>query len=132
MGVTPCPAPLRGPVPCRFGRRPAFVVSLVLAVPLGLGVALAVDFVMVLVARLLFGAALAGAFLSLYVAREWDGGGPRGGGVGTEDVLGARDAPERGMLWGCGMPRSRGAHRSPLVCVPRQGWNCATPHTGWG
>ncbi|XP_075367216.1 putative solute carrier family 22 member 31 isoform X2 [Mycteria americana] len=53
----------------RFGRRPAFVVSLVLAVPLGLGVALAVDFVMVLVARLLFGAALAGAFLSLYVAR---------------------------------------------------------------
>ncbi|XP_072728390.1 putative solute carrier family 22 member 31 isoform X2 [Ciconia boyciana] len=53
----------------RFGRRPAFVVSLVLAVPLGLGVALAVDFIMVLVARLLFGAALAGAFLSLYVAR---------------------------------------------------------------
>ncbi|NXP15971.1 S22AN protein, partial [Thinocorus orbignyianus] len=53
----------------RFGRRPAFVVSLVLAVPLGLSVALAVNFIMVLVARLLFGAALAGAFLSLYVAR---------------------------------------------------------------
>ncbi|NXD87263.1 S22AH protein, partial [Halcyon senegalensis] len=53
----------------RFGRRPAFVVSLVLAVPLGLGVALAANFIMVLVARLLFGAALAGAFLSLYVAR---------------------------------------------------------------
>ncbi|NXH22823.1 S22AH protein, partial [Bucco capensis] len=53
----------------RFGRRSAFLVSLVLAVPLGLGVALAVTFLMVLVARLLFGAALAGAFLSLYVAR---------------------------------------------------------------
>ncbi|XP_065704277.1 putative solute carrier family 22 member 31 [Patagioenas fasciata] len=53
----------------RFGRRSAFVVSLVLAVPLGLSVTLAVNFVMVLVARLLFGAALAGAFLSLYVAR---------------------------------------------------------------
>uniref|UniRef100_A0A8C3K3K9 Solute carrier family 22 member 31 n=1 Tax=Calidris pygmaea TaxID=425635 RepID=A0A8C3K3K9_9CHAR len=53
----------------RFGRRPAFVVSLVLAVPLSLGVALAVNFIMVLVTRLLFGAALAGAFLSLYVAR---------------------------------------------------------------
>ncbi|KAM6253164.1 putative solute carrier family 22 member 31 [Porphyrio hochstetteri] len=53
----------------RFGRRPTFVVSLVLAVPLGLGVTLAVDFIMVLVTRLLFGVALAGAFLSLYVAR---------------------------------------------------------------
>ncbi|NWU73882.1 S22AH protein, partial [Pterocles burchelli] len=53
----------------RFGRRPIFVVSLVLAVPLGLGVALAGDFVVVLVARLLFGAALAAAFLTLYVAR---------------------------------------------------------------
>ncbi|XP_062442852.1 putative solute carrier family 22 member 31 [Rhea pennata] len=53
----------------RFGRRPAFVASLVLAVPLGLSVALAVDYVMALVTRLLFGAALAGAFLSLYVAR---------------------------------------------------------------
>ncbi|KAM9509313.1 putative solute carrier family 22 member 31 [Guaruba guarouba] len=53
----------------RFGRRTAFVASLVLAVPLGLCVALAADFTMVLVARLLFGAALAGAFLSLYVAR---------------------------------------------------------------
>lgn len=52
-------------------------MSLVLAVPLGLGVALAVNFVMVLVARLLFGAALAGAFLSLYVARECAGGGPQ-------------------------------------------------------
>ncbi|NXF23461.1 S22AH protein, partial [Rhodinocichla rosea] len=53
----------------RFGRRPTFLLSLALAVPVGLGVALAVDFLMVLVARLLFGAALAGAFLSLYVAR---------------------------------------------------------------
>ncbi|NWU94880.1 S22AH protein, partial [Upupa epops] len=53
----------------RFGRRLVFVVSLVLAVPLGLSVALAVSFTMVLAARLLFGAVLAGAFLSLYVAR---------------------------------------------------------------
>ncbi|KAL2300096.1 hypothetical protein Nmel_012056 [Mimus melanotis] len=53
----------------RFGRRPTFLLSLALAVPVGLGVALAVNFLMVLVARLLFGAALAGAFLALYVAR---------------------------------------------------------------
>ncbi|NWZ99921.1 S22AH protein, partial [Nesospiza acunhae] len=53
----------------RFGRRPTFLLCLALAVPVGLGVALAVDFLMVLVARLLFGAALAGAFLGLYVAR---------------------------------------------------------------
>ncbi|NXE95099.1 S22AH protein, partial [Menura novaehollandiae] len=53
----------------RFGRRPTFLLSLALAVPLGLGVALAMDFLMVLVARLLFGATLAGAFLALYVAR---------------------------------------------------------------
>uniref|UniRef100_A0A8C3NVZ4 Solute carrier family 22 member 31 n=1 Tax=Cyanoderma ruficeps TaxID=181631 RepID=A0A8C3NVZ4_9PASS len=53
----------------RFGRRPTFLLSLALAVPVGLGVALAVNFLMVLVARLLFGAALAGAFLTLYVAR---------------------------------------------------------------
>ncbi|NXC11312.1 S22AH protein, partial [Orthonyx spaldingii] len=53
----------------RFGRRPTFLLSLALAVPVGLSVALAVDFLMVLVARLLFGAALAGAFLALYVAR---------------------------------------------------------------
>ncbi|XP_041340474.1 putative solute carrier family 22 member 31 isoform X6 [Pyrgilauda ruficollis] len=56
-------------VPGRFGRRPTFLLSLALAVPAGLAVALAVDFLMVLVARLLFGAALAGAFLALYVAR---------------------------------------------------------------
>ncbi|NWI53668.1 S22AH protein, partial [Calyptomena viridis] len=53
----------------RFGRRPTFLLSLALAVPMGLGVALAMNFLMVLVARLLFGAALAGAFLALYVAR---------------------------------------------------------------
>ncbi|NXV01705.1 S22AH protein, partial [Cettia cetti] len=53
----------------RFGRRPTFLLALALAVPVGLGVALAVNFLMVLVARLLFGAALAGAFLALYVAR---------------------------------------------------------------
>ncbi|XP_005052350.2 PREDICTED: putative solute carrier family 22 member 31, partial [Ficedula albicollis] len=53
----------------RFGRRPTFLLCLALAVPAGLGVALAINFLMVLVARLLFGAALAGAFLALYVAR---------------------------------------------------------------
>ncbi|NXG10488.1 S22AH protein, partial [Sakesphorus luctuosus] len=53
----------------RFGRRPTFLLSLALAVPVGLAVALAMNFLMVLVARLLFGAALAGAFLALYVAR---------------------------------------------------------------
>ncbi|NXB77306.1 S22AH protein, partial [Donacobius atricapilla] len=53
----------------RFGRRPTFLLSLALAVPVGLGVALAVNFLMLLLARLLFGAALAGAFLALYVAR---------------------------------------------------------------
>ncbi|NXR75102.1 S22AH protein, partial [Pycnonotus jocosus] len=53
----------------RFGRRPTFLLCLALAVPVGLSVALAVNFLMVLVARLLFGAALAGAFLTLYVAR---------------------------------------------------------------
>lgn len=66
--------------PGRFGRRPAFVVSVVLAVPLGLAVALSINFLMVLVARLLFGAVLAGAFLSLYVARECGGGLGRGEG----------------------------------------------------
>lgn len=44
--------------------------SLVLAAPLGVGVALALDYVMLLVLRMLLGAALAGAFLALYVARE--------------------------------------------------------------
>ncbi|XP_041340453.1 putative solute carrier family 22 member 31 isoform X3 [Pyrgilauda ruficollis] len=78
-------------VPGRFGRRPTFLLSLALAVPAGLAVALAVDFLMVLVARLLFGAALAGAFLALYVARECEGG-VRGG-------LGAEDAPGRPGVW---------------------------------
>lgn len=54
----------------RFGRRIIFAVSLVLSLPLGFGVALAVDYLMLLVMRMLFGAVLAGAFLSLYVARE--------------------------------------------------------------
>ncbi|NXK98304.1 S22AH protein, partial [Formicarius rufipectus] len=61
--------PRSQPVPGRFGRRAAFLLSLALAVPAGIAVALAVNFLMVLVARLLFGAALAGAFLALYVAR---------------------------------------------------------------
>lgn len=64
------------------------MVSLVLAVPLGLGVALAVDFLMVLVARLLFGVALAGAVLALYVARESVAGVC--GGVGTKCAPGCR------------------------------------------
>ncbi|XP_075795965.1 LOW QUALITY PROTEIN: putative solute carrier family 22 member 31 [Pelodiscus sinensis] len=53
----------------RFGRRATFVFSLVLAVPLGVGVALALNYIMLLSLRLLFGAMLAGTFLSLYVAR---------------------------------------------------------------
>ncbi|XP_034644648.1 putative solute carrier family 22 member 31 isoform X2 [Trachemys scripta elegans] len=53
----------------RFGRRATFVFSLVLAVPLGIGVALALNYMMLLSLRLLLGAALAGTFLSLYVAR---------------------------------------------------------------
>ncbi|XP_039186945.1 putative solute carrier family 22 member 31 isoform X6 [Crotalus tigris] len=53
----------------RFGRRTIFVLSLVLSVPLGFGVALAVDYLMLVVLRMLFGAVLAGGFLSLYVAR---------------------------------------------------------------
>ncbi|XP_043382264.1 putative solute carrier family 22 member 31 isoform X2 [Chelonia mydas] len=53
----------------RFGRRATFVFSLVLAVPLGIGVALALNYFMLLSLRLLLGAALAGTFLSLYVAR---------------------------------------------------------------
>lgn len=92
------------------------MVSLVLAVPLGLSVTLAVNFVMVLVARLLFGAALAGAFLSLYVARKCPAG--LGGGMGTEDAPGFR------------MPHGHGTHGAPSP--PLQGWSCATPHTGSG
>ncbi|XP_026575539.1 putative solute carrier family 22 member 31 [Pseudonaja textilis] len=53
----------------RFGRRSVFALSLVLSVPLGFGVALAVDYLMLVMMRMLFGAMLAGAFLSLYVAR---------------------------------------------------------------
>ncbi|XP_048371276.1 putative solute carrier family 22 member 31 [Sphaerodactylus townsendi] len=53
----------------RFGRRVAFIWPLMLSVPLGAGVALAVNYVMLALLRLLFGAVLAGAFLSLYVAR---------------------------------------------------------------
>ncbi|XP_030437634.1 putative solute carrier family 22 member 31 isoform X2 [Gopherus evgoodei] len=53
----------------RFGRRATFVFSLVLAVPLGIGVALALNYMMLLSLRLLLGAVLAGTFLSLYVAR---------------------------------------------------------------
>ncbi|XP_028931990.1 LOW QUALITY PROTEIN: putative solute carrier family 22 member 31 [Ornithorhynchus anatinus] len=53
----------------RFGRRAVFVTCLLLSTLLGAGVALAMDYVMLLSLRLLHGAALAGAFLSLYVAR---------------------------------------------------------------
>ena len=67
--------------------------------PLGLSVALAIDFVMVLVARLLFGAALAGAFLSLYVAREWGVGC-----CGAQQAVccGMRAAVRCGILQGAG------------------------------
>lgn len=53
----------------RFGRRGAFVWAVLLSVPCGLAVALAVSFVMFVLARLAFGAMLAGAFISLYIAR---------------------------------------------------------------
>uniref|UniRef100_A0A8C5WZU5 Solute carrier family 22 member 31 n=1 Tax=Malurus cyaneus samueli TaxID=2593467 RepID=A0A8C5WZU5_9PASS len=96
----------------RFGRRPTFLLSLALAVPVGLGVALAVDFLTVLVARLLFGAALAGAFLTLYVAREWDGGTHRG--LGTEDAAGC------GMVWvtalAAGHTATGGGQEDPAGC----------------
>lgn len=104
-------------MPGRFGRRPTFLLSLALAVPVGLGVALAVNFLMVLVARLLFGAALAGAFLALYVARECGGGIQRG--VGTGDAPG----------WGCSRVQD-GTHSGSLT--PCQGWSCVTLLTGWG
>ncbi|XP_053255991.1 putative solute carrier family 22 member 31 [Podarcis raffonei] len=53
----------------RFGRRATFISSLMLSIPLGIAVALAVNYVMLVFTRLLFGALLAGTFLSLYVAR---------------------------------------------------------------
>ncbi|XP_036608831.1 putative solute carrier family 22 member 31 [Trichosurus vulpecula] len=53
----------------RFGRRVTFVTSLALATVLGSGVALAINYPMLLSLRLLYGTALAGAFLSLYMAR---------------------------------------------------------------
>ncbi|XP_054856735.1 putative solute carrier family 22 member 31 [Eublepharis macularius] len=53
----------------RLGRRPAFVFSLILSIPLGAAVALAVNYTMLALLRLFFGASLAGTFVSLYVAR---------------------------------------------------------------
>ncbi|XP_042294653.1 putative solute carrier family 22 member 31 [Sceloporus undulatus] len=53
----------------RLGRRTTFVFSLMLSVPLGITVSLALNYVMFSLAHMLFGAVLAGAFLSLYVAR---------------------------------------------------------------
>ncbi|XP_074142282.1 putative solute carrier family 22 member 31 isoform X2 [Sminthopsis crassicaudata] len=53
----------------RYGRRTTFVTSLALATVLGSGIALSVNYPMLLSLRLFFGATVAGAFLSLYVAR---------------------------------------------------------------
>nr|XP_056718376.1 putative solute carrier family 22 member 31 [Euleptes europaea] len=53
----------------RLGRRAAFVFPWMLSIPLGVAVALAVNYVMLALLRLFFGAMLAGTFLSLYVAR---------------------------------------------------------------
>uniref|UniRef100_A0A8C3CFR7 Solute carrier family 22 member 31 n=1 Tax=Cairina moschata TaxID=8855 RepID=A0A8C3CFR7_CAIMO len=124
----------------RFGRRPTFVVSLGLAVPLGLGVALAISFLMVLVARMLFGAALAGAFLSLYVARECTGRFWGAAGfwaavgfwdpVGFWDAAGSWDAAACGALWDagcCGVPRGHGTRAAPLVPPPGLE-QCDPPH----
>ncbi|XP_076986613.1 putative solute carrier family 22 member 31 [Tamandua tetradactyla] len=60
---------LLGAICDRFGRRPVFVGSLVLATVLGTSAALAASFPTLLALRLLLGSALAGAFLALYVAR---------------------------------------------------------------
>lgn len=121
------------PVPGRFGRRPTFLLCLALAVPVGLGVALAVDFLMVLVARLLFGAALAGAFLALYVARECEGA-PEG--LGLRMLQGALGCCR---LWDVpGWAGIRGAPGCPVSLAPTvtprpcQGWSCVTPLTAWG
>ncbi|XP_069491730.1 putative solute carrier family 22 member 31 isoform X2 [Ambystoma mexicanum] len=53
----------------RFGRRATFLVSVFLAVLLGTGVSVSLDYLMFLLMRLFQGAALAGIFLPLYVAR---------------------------------------------------------------
>ncbi|XP_029464466.1 putative solute carrier family 22 member 31 [Rhinatrema bivittatum] len=53
----------------RFGRRATFIFSLLLAILLGVGVAVSLDYVMFLLMRMFYGAALAGSFLSLYIAR---------------------------------------------------------------
>ncbi|XP_061449781.1 putative solute carrier family 22 member 31 isoform X2 [Rhineura floridana] len=53
----------------RFGRRATYMSALMLSMPLGVAVALSVNYVMLVLTRLLFGALLAGTFLSLYVAR---------------------------------------------------------------
>lgn len=55
----------------RYGRRTTFILALMLSIPLGIAVALALNYIMFVLMRLLFGAMLAGTFVSLYVAREW-------------------------------------------------------------
>ncbi|KAB1260754.1 putative solute carrier family 22 member 31 [Camelus dromedarius] len=57
----------------RFGRRPVFVASLVLATGLGAGEVLAASFPTLMALRQLHRGALAGASLALYVARECRG-----------------------------------------------------------
>ncbi|XP_043937778.1 putative solute carrier family 22 member 31 [Protopterus annectens] len=53
----------------RLGRRTTFVVSLVLAVLFGFGVAVSLDPIMFLLLRVFQGMALAGVFLSIYIIR---------------------------------------------------------------
>ncbi|KAM9301692.1 putative solute carrier family 22 member 31 [Gastrophryne carolinensis] len=53
----------------RFGRRNAFIVALVVVLPLGVASSLAPGFLSFLPIQAGFGAALAGLFLSLYIAR---------------------------------------------------------------
>lgn len=53
----------------RYGRRTTFILALMLSIPLGIAVALALNYIMFVLMRLLFGAMLAGTFVSLYVAR---------------------------------------------------------------
>uniref|UniRef100_A0A4W3JCZ4 Solute carrier family 22 member 31 n=1 Tax=Callorhinchus milii TaxID=7868 RepID=A0A4W3JCZ4_CALMI len=53
----------------RLGRRTTFILSLVLAIMLGVGVAVSLNFLMFIILQVFSGAALAGLLLSVYIAR---------------------------------------------------------------
>eukprot|EP00062_Callorhinchus_milii_P005225 gi/632944902/ref/XP_007887754.1/ PREDICTED: putative solute carrier family 22 member 31 [Callorhinchus milii] len=58
-----------GTVADRLGRRTTFILSLVLAIMLGVGVAVSLNFLMFIILQVFSGAALAGLLLSVYIAR---------------------------------------------------------------